>query len=144
MKDFAGQLVALALVVLLGLADLFYVRGLRADLANTRADLTTAQAATAARDTTIRQLIERDRRNDQALKQLNTDREGIQATLALRETTIRNLERENAEMRAWAASPLPGPVVRLLDHGQITGAAAYRERMSAGAALQPAGSDGHQ
>jgi LysB family phage lysis regulatory protein len=142
-KNIAGQLAAVALVALLGIAGFFYVRALQADLAKSEADLTTAQATTAARDTTIRQLLERDRRNDQALKQLNTDREGIQATLALRETTIRNLERENAEMRAWAAAPLPGPVVRLLDHGQITGAAAYRERMSAGAALQSASGDGH-
>lgn len=142
MKDIAGQLVALVLVVLLGVAGFFYVHALQADLDKAKTDLTAAQAQTLERDATIRQLLERDRRNAQALEQLETTRAGIQATLAVRETTIRNLERENAEMRSWAAAPLPGPVVRLLEHGPITGAAAYRERMSAGAAVQPAGSVG--
>lgn len=142
MKDIAGQLVALALVVLLGVAGFFYVHALHADLDAARTDLTTAQAKTAERDATIRQLLERDRQNAKALQQLETDRAGIQATLDLRETTIRNLERENAEMRTWAAAPLPAAVVRLLDHPQLTGAAAYRERMSAGPAVQPAGSVG--
>ena len=140
MKDIAGQLVALALVILLGVAGFFYVHALHADLDAARTDLTAAQARTAERDTTIRQLLERDRQNAKALQQLETNRAGIQATLALRETTIRNLERENAEMRTWAAAPLPAAVVRLLDHPQLTGAAAYRERMSAGPAVQPAGS----
>jgi len=144
MKDLAGQLVALVLVILLGVAGFFYVHALHADLDKARTDLTDAQGKTAERDATIRQLLERDRQNAKALQQLETTRDGIQATLAVRETTIRNLERENAEMRSWAAAPLPDPVVRLLDHGQITGAAAYRERMSAGAAVQPAGRVGQQ
>ena len=144
MKDLAGQLVALVLVILLGVAGFFYVHALHADLDKARTDLTDAQGKTAERDATIRQLLERDRQNAKALQQLETTRDGIQATLAVRETTIRNLERENAEMRSWAAAPLPVPVVRLLDHGQITGAAAYRERMSASAAVQPAGRVGQQ
>jgi LysB family phage lysis regulatory protein len=142
MKDIAGKLVALALVVLLGATGFFYVHALHADLDKAKTDLTDAQCKTAERDATIRQLLERDRQNAKALQQLETTRAGIEATLAVRETTIRNLERENAEMRSWAAAPLPGPVVRLLEHGQITGAAAYRERMSAGAAVQPAGGVG--
>jgi LysB family phage lysis regulatory protein len=142
MKDIAGQLVALVLVVLLGVAGFFYVHALHADLDKAKTDLTTAQGQTAERDATIRQLLERDRKNAKALQQLETDRAGIQATLDLRETTIRNLERENAEMRTWAAAPLPAAVVRLLDHPQLTGAAAYRERMSAGPAVQPAGNVG--
>jgi LysB family phage lysis regulatory protein len=144
MKDLAGQLVALVLVVLLGVAGFFYVRALHADLDKAKTDLTDAQGKTAERDATIRQMLERDRLNGLALKQLETNRAGIQATLDLRETMIRNLERENAEMRTWTAAPLPGPVVRLLDHPQLTGAAAYRERMSAGAAVQPAGAGGRQ
>jgi len=138
-KDIAGNLVALALVVLLGVAGFFYVHALHSDLDKAKTDLTTAQEKTAERDTTIRQLLERDRLNTQALAKLETTRAGIQADLDLRATMIRKLESENAELRSWAAAPLPGPVVRLLEHGQITGAAAYRERMSAGAALQPAG-----
>lgn len=144
MKDIAGQLLAFALVVLLGVAGFFYVRALHSDLAKAKTDLTAAQTATAARDTTIRQMLERDRLNDLTLKNLETTRAGIQATLDLRETTIRNLERENVEMRTWAVAPLPSPVVRLLDHPQLTGAAAYRERMSASSTVQPAGSIGHQ
>lgn len=139
MKDMAGKLVTIALVFLLGLAGFFYVDALQADLDKAKTDLTAAQDATAARDTTIRQLLERDRRNGKVLQQLAKDSAGIQDTLDARETMIRNLERENAELRSWAVAPLPAPVVRLLEHGQITGAAAYRERMSSSAAVQPAG-----
>lgn len=144
MKDIAGQLVALVLVILLGIAGFFYVHALHADLDKARTDLTDAQAKTTERDTTIRQLLERDRRNAQALQQLETDRAGIQADLDLRTTLIRKLESENAELRSWAVAPLPAPVVRLLEHGQITGAAAYRERMSASAAVQASGGGGGQ
>ena len=139
MKDIAGQLVALVLVILLGVAGFFYVHALHTDLDKAKTDLTAAQGKTAERDATIRQLLERDRQNAKALQQLQTTRDGIQATLDVRETMIRKLESENAELRSWAAAPLPAPVVRLLEHGQITGAAAYRERMSADPAVHPAG-----
>lgn len=132
------------LVAVVAAAAGVYVTDLRGDLVRMRADLVAAKATTSERNDTIRQLLERDRINSAALAKLKDDQTGIQATLALRETTIRKLEDENAELRTWAAAPLPDPVVRLLEHGTLTGAAAYRERMSAGASLHPAGGIGRQ
>ena len=132
------------LVAVLAAAAGIYVTDMRGDLTRTRADLEAAQAKTTERDATIRQLLERDRRNNAALAALKTTQTGIQSSLAARETTMRKLEDENAELRAWAAVPVPDPVVRLLEHGPLTGAAAYRERMSPGAAVHAAGGDGGQ
>lgn len=51
-------------------------------------------------------------------------------TAATRADTIKRLKRENAELRTWADSPLPDPVVRLLQRPAITGAADYQAHLS--------------
>lgn len=139
MNGLAIRAVGALLVALLAAAGFVYVQDLRGDLATTSQALQAAQRATVERDGTIQRLQNLNRVNDEARRQLANEQTSIKAALDLRETQIRNLENENAELRAWSAAPLPGPAVRLLEHGPITGAAAYRKRLSAGAALHAAG-----
>ncbi|WCH24351.1 Rz-like lysis system protein LysB [Aeromonas salmonicida] len=54
----------------------------------------------------------------------------LSMTAATRADTIKRLKRENAELRSWADSPLPDPVVRLLKRPAITGAADYQAHLS--------------
>ncbi|WP_224432171.1 Rz-like lysis system protein LysB [Aeromonas rivuli] len=51
-------------------------------------------------------------------------------TAATRADTIKRLKRENAELRTWADSPLPDPVIRLLQRPALTGAADYQAHLS--------------
>lgn len=51
-------------------------------------------------------------------------------TAANRADTIKRFKRENAELKEWAARPLPDPVVRLLKRPVITGAADYQAHLS--------------
>ena len=136
-----GTIIGAALVAgLLALAAGFYIASLRSELETVNTRLGQAEKGISARDGVITQL--REKQAAQALLQarLEGERSGIQSVLATRETLIRKLEIENAEYRAWAAGPLPGSVSRLREHPELVGAAAYRERMSQGAALPAAGS----
>ncbi len=60
-------------------------------------------------------------------------------TAATRADTIKRLKRENAELKEWAARPLPDPVVRLLQRPALTGAADYQAYLSGPGALPTAG-----
>lgn len=116
-----------------------YIKSQGDQLEAAQGAITQAKKETKGRDEIISNLLKKKRRNDAARKELETQQTGIRATLATRESMIRKLQNENAELRAWAAVSLPDAVVRLHQHGQITGAAAYRERVLQGAAVQPAG-----
>jgi LysB family phage lysis regulatory protein len=139
MKEIAAKLVCGLLAALLVLSGGLYIKSLRAELETAQDDIEDAHQDTLDRDETIRKLLAAQRRNDLARKQLQTAQTGIRSQLATRESLIRKLQNENDQFRAWAALSLPDAVVRLRQHGEITGAAAYRERMSQGAAVQPAG-----
>lgn len=144
MNGLALRLAGLFLAVSLAGSGLLYVKGLRADLATVSQERDTARADKADREETIRRLLVKERENDKARRQLADARRGLLADLDTRETLIRKLENENADLRAWNAVPLPGPVVRLHEHGPITGAAAYRQRMLSSGALPAAGSPGQE
>lgn len=127
---------------LLAMAAGFYIASLRSELELAAEELTHAQQGVVDRDNLIDQLRDKERNNDLARARLEGERGAIQTVLQTRETLIRKLQRENDEFRAWAAIAVPGPVTRLREHEVIVGAAAFRERMSKGASLSPAGGDG--
>lgn len=91
-------------------------------------NLTTAKALT----TTLKQ--ERD-----AQRALRSQQDVLRQGLAKRERTIEELKRENAELRDWAAQPLPDTARRLRERPAFTGAAAYRQWLSGRSALPSAG-----
>ena len=105
--------------------------------ANARAER--AEQAIVERDAAMKMLKEAAAKNRQSLGKLQADRESIAATLTKRERTIESLQYENATIRNWAESALPDAIAGLREHAAITGADAYRQRLPAGDALQPAG-----
>lgn len=56
-----------------------------------------------------------------------------------RQRTIEELKRENEDLRRWADTPLPDPVVRLRQRPALAGGESYREWLSQNHPL-PAGS----
>jgi LysB family phage lysis regulatory protein len=131
----------LALVAMAAMAYL-YVDGLQAKLAKAEGDTKAAQEAIAARDEVITELRDLAHRRDLVAARMEGERDGIRQGANNREILMRKLQDENAEIRSWAAAAVPGPVVRLREHGPITGAAAYRQFLSEGAGLQPASGAG--
>jgi LysB family phage lysis regulatory protein len=138
-----GTIIGAALVAgLLALAAGFYIASLRSQLDLQGEELAHAQQGNVDRDNVIHQLREREQTNNVLRAKLEGERSAVQTILQTRETLIRKLQRENDEFRAWAAIAVPGPVSRMREHEVIVGAAAFRERMSKGAGLSPAGGDG--
>lgn len=135
--------VILALVVAAAMGYL-YVDGLQAKLAKAETDVGAANKAVADSIDTINQLRDLAQRREVAAAKLEGERNGIQTAMQSREILMRKMQDENAEIRAWATAPVPGPVVRLREHGPITGAAAYRQYLSEGAGVPPAGSAGNE
>jgi LysB family phage lysis regulatory protein len=133
---------AILLAVLLAVAAWFYIDSLRSQLDLVGEELSHAKQGNTDRDTLIAQLREREQSNNLLRAHLEGERSAVQTVLRTRETLIRKLQRDNDEFRAWAAIAVPGPVSRMREHEVIVGAAAFRERMSKGAGLSPAGGDG--
>jgi LysB family phage lysis regulatory protein len=140
MKAIALRVLAVALVVLAIAAGWFYVKALRAELADAQNTARTAQETVGRRDATIADMQKIEREHATALAQLEAKRERIAASLAQTETDFKALKHENEALRAWADSPLPDDVVRLYSRPAITGADDWLA-MRAGHALH-AGGDG--
>lgn len=68
--------------------------------------------------------------NSQAQTQLYAAAEQNGKLLRDRQRTIEELKRENEDLRRWADSPLPDPVVRLRQRPALTGGESYREWLS--------------
>ncbi|WP_455911416.1 MULTISPECIES: Rz-like lysis system protein LysB [Pseudomonas] len=85
---------------------------------------------------TLRDTLKQER---DAQGTLRTQQDLLRRDLAKREQTIEELKRENAELRHWAAQPLPDAARRLRERPALTGAAAYRDWMSGRGALPTAG-----
>ena len=139
MNAAGAKLVQGLLALLLVLSAGLYIKSLRSSLEAARNDTKAATKVATERADVIRTMAAKQRINEAALKQLANEQADIRVDLANRKATIKKLETENAEMRAWAVGPLPDAVVRLQQHGPVTGAAAYRQRVPAGTAVQPAG-----
>lgn len=138
MKAIALRVLAVALVVLAIAAGWFYVKALRAELADAQNTARTAQETVGRRDATIADMQKIEREHATALAQLEAKRERIAASLAQTETDFKALKHENEALRAWADSPLPDDVVRLYSRPAITGADDWLA-MRAGHALHAAG-----
>ncbi|MFM5115179.1 Rz-like lysis system protein LysB [Aeromonas hydrophila] len=82
------------------------------------------------KDSTITTLTGELTKQAEAAAQLQNQLGELSMTAATRADTIKRLKRENAELRTWADSPLPDPVVRLLQRPAITGAADYQAHLS--------------
>ena len=82
------------------------------------------------KDTTINTLSGELTKQAEAAAQLQNQLGELSMTAATRADTIKRLKRENAELRSWADSPLPDPVIRLLKRPAITGAADYQDHLS--------------
>lgn len=121
--------------------------------ATAKGQVTTLQSDLKAADDKAKEAAQREQGKDTAINTLNTELD-IQATAAAtlqrqlgdltitaatRADTIKRLKRENAELQAWADSPLPDPVVRLLQRPALTGAADYQAHLSGPGALPTAG-----
>lgn len=70
---------------------------------------------------------------------LRAQQDQLRQGLAKRELTIEALKRENADLRNWAAQPLPDAARWLRERPALTGADAYRQWLSGRGALHPTG-----
>ena len=84
--------------------------------------------------TTLRTTLEDERQAQASLQQTGQD---LRRELDVRKQQIKELKRENAELRAWAAAQLPAAARRLRQRPAVTGAAAYRDWLSGRNALHP-------
>jgi len=111
----------------------------RASLSAEKERAQRAEKTLSERDAAINTLTDAAANNRKALAKLQADRQGIAATLSARELFIENLQHENIAIRNWAESPLPDAIAGLRERPALTGADAYRQRLSGGDPLQPAG-----
>lgn len=137
----AGQI--LALLVMAAMAYL-YVDGLRAKLSKAEDDTRTARQEVVDRDATITELRALQQRQEVAAAKLEGERNGIRQALNNREILMRKMQDEIPEIRAWSVAAVPDPVVRLREHGPISGAAAYRQFLSQSPALPAARRPGEE
>lgn len=84
--------------------------------------------------TTLRTTLTDERQAQTSLQQTGQD---LRRELDVRKQQIKELKRENAELREWAAAQLPVTARRLRQRPAITGAAAYRDWLSGRNALHP-------
>ncbi|WP_010213936.1 Rz-like lysis system protein LysB [Pseudomonas sp. R81] len=84
--------------------------------------------------TTLRTNLADERQAQTTLQQTGQD---LRRELDVRKQQIKELKRENAELREWAAAQLPVAARRLRQRPAITGADAYRDWLSGRNALHP-------
>lgn len=142
MNALGTRLAVILALVMAATMGYLYVDGLQAKVAKAETDVDAANKALADSIDTITQLRDLAQRREVAAAKMEGERNGIREAANNREILMRKLLDENAEIRSWAAAAVPAPVARLRDHGPITGAAAYRQYLSQGAALPAAGGTG--
>ena len=132
-------------IALLGaLALLIWGQQQRIDVAESQTEMANTAAKTAREDAdrnlatanNLTDTLKQERANQSALR---TQQDLLRQGLAKRERTIEDLKRENAELRDWAAQPLPDAARRLRERPALTGTAAYRDWLSGRGAVPPAG-----
>jgi LysB family phage lysis regulatory protein len=82
----------------------------------------------------LRPHVTDERQAQNSLQQAGQD---MRRELDVRKQQIKELKRENAELREWAAAQLPATARRLRQRPAITGADAYRDWLSGRNALHP-------
>lgn len=132
-------------IALLGaLALLIWGQQQRITVAQAQTELAEAKATKAREDAdrnlstanTLTTTLQRERDAQNALR---TQQDQLRQGLEKRERTIKELKRENAELRDWAAQPLPDAARRLRERPAITGADAYRQWLSGRGAVPATG-----
>lgn len=139
MSTIAAKLVAGAIALALLVAAFFYVRELRAELADKAHQLEQTRQAVVDRDKTINGL--RDDAKDKARQQLQLDvsTQNVATKLATARQEIRKVINENPIVRTWADTPLPDDVARLSASPAYTGADDFSSTVSADKPLHAAG-----
>jgi LysB family phage lysis regulatory protein len=84
----------------------------------------------------LKSTLERERQGQALLLKLQGE---LRLGLAERERKIETLKHDNEELQKWADKPLPDVARRVRERPAITGADAYRQWLSGGGALHPAG-----
>lgn len=98
-----------------------------------------AQQESRQRQVVIEALWDNAERLADQRRALNDTLATLERTASDRLASLEELQRENAELRAWADTRLPEPVIRLRDRNAVTGAAAYREALRDPVSLHAAG-----
>jgi len=130
-------------LALLGvLAGLLYTQHLRLALAD--AATSAAQERTARKDAAISVLTSTLDAERQAQASLRNTQALLRQSLTDRQLQIKELKRENEELRLWADQQLPAAARSLRRRPALIGAASYRDWLSSSRALQPAGSSAQQ
>ncbi|WP_043201713.1 Rz-like lysis system protein LysB [Paraburkholderia acidipaludis] len=135
-KILAGLLVLVAIDL-----GVVYVRALHTELDERTQQLDDARQGIVDRDDTINRLQADAADKAKQQQQLDRARSAIAAQLDTALQENRRLRDENAEVRAWADTPLPFDVARLHNTPAQTGAGDYAAAVSDRAALR-APSDG--
>ena len=104
----------------------------RTNAAEARADLAEQQLAEslqreAQHQVVINALWANARRQETQRRALAQQQSALSRTASHRLTSIEELQRENATLRAWANTRLPDAVSRLRKRPAVTGAAAYHQ-----------------
>jgi len=112
-----------------------------ADSATHRAEEREATANQTAELHRLTANILRDILNDerQAQARLRDTHNQLRQSLANRQRQIEELKRENKELQAWAAQPLPSLARRLRERPAVTGADAYHQWLSGRGAVPAPG-----
>lgn len=126
------------------LALLIWGQQQRIDVAEGQTERAKDAAKTARKDAdrnlatanTLTATLQQEREAQSALR---TQQGLLRQGLAKRERTIEELKRENAELRDWAAQPMPDVARRLRERPALTGADAYRQWLSGRGAVPTAG-----
>ncbi|MEX4004910.1 Rz-like lysis system protein LysB [Paraburkholderia sp. EG285A] len=135
----AAKLAAVLVALLAVAAAAFYVRELHAELAESALQLANANQGIADRDGTIKRMKDDADEKAKQQKQLDGTRAAIASQLETVQQENRRLKSENAEIRAWADTPLPFDIARLHDTPAQTGADDYAAAVSDRAALHAPG-----
>ncbi|MNO85646.1 hypothetical protein D3C76_770220 [compost metagenome] len=101
--------------------------------------LTTAQddaRRNLASATELKSTLERERDGQAQLLKIQGE---LRQGLATRQRTIEALKHENDQLRDWARQLLPAAARRLRERPALTGADAYRQWLSGGGPVRPAG-----
>ena len=107
----------------------------RTDLVQEKLDTVNARVERDATTiTTLRTNLADERQAQTTLQQTGQD---LRRELDVRKQQIKELKRENAELREWAIAQLPAAARRLRQRPAIIGAAAYRDWLSGRNALPP-------
>jgi LysB family phage lysis regulatory protein len=89
-----------------------------------------AQAQVNAQQEIITQITTREKENQAAHSKLIAQLSTTKNLLTKHEQTIRTLEQENEQIKAWSNTRLPDPVISLRQHPTFTGSQDYRNWLS--------------